>query len=621
MLHTHLSQFLTFFILLLGLVPLVGVQAVGLNQEVPGNAQLSSAPTGTPTPLGTPTPTGTPAPPHHASSFRPFDAVLLDDFNRGTNSDIGGSWTGSKSGYSIVTNQLVVGSAADTALDIFWNTSFGADQEASITFVTIDPNAVETGLLLKAQTNSAGADLIEVSYNAAPNHSHVEVWTHDNGTWVRHGGDILVSFAPGDKFSARANAYGQVEVYKNDVFVAMREITSWSYYANDGYIGLFNFNAGNMVLDDFGGGSLAAYPSPTPMSTPCYDPQTCDPVASYPANWVCDIPGCSDEPWVGAVIAWPSWSAYPNNARTGTLSRTVHERDSDEILYPYMGPWANGCEVTAVLGTAVIIEWQRGTDTWTETKLEVGESHTITLVDPQDNAMIEGPNNIYDQFRVSLSNCTPQDIFSTPTPTPSPLPTSMITMGETTILPSSHPGNLKDTISAQQATLSDRASLQSISLYVNNPAGQLRLGLYGDIGNYPGNLIKESPSFPSVAGWNTYNFPSPHVTLDSGNYWLAFLPEDNNLTLPFENTGTTHFYPHLFGNMLNPFPNLEASGTFHYSIYATFIINDPTNIALKTLAATPLDFSETLLRMTVLFLIATAVLFGMAKKPKLQNPE
>ena len=61
------------------------------------------------------------------------------------------------------------------------------------------------------------------------------------------------------------------------------------------------------------------------------------------------------------------------------------------MLYPYMGSWATGCQVTAVSGIALIIEWQRGTDVWRRTYLQPGQSHIIASISPEDGAMIEGP--------------------------------------------------------------------------------------------------------------------------------------------------------------------------------------------------------------------------------------
>ena len=150
-----------------------------------------------------------------------------------------------------------------------------------------------------------------------------------------------------------------------------------------------------------------ATPTATPTAAACTDPTACNPVLAIPAKWSCNTSGCTDHDWGGSVITWPSWSAYGSNARTGSNSRTVYSLQ-DEPLYPYMGSWASGCQVTAVTGIVLIIEWQRGTDVWREIHLKPGESHTITLSSPEDGAMIESPDS--SVFSVSLANCTPQQL-------------------------------------------------------------------------------------------------------------------------------------------------------------------------------------------------------------------
>jgi hypothetical protein len=131
-------------------------------------------------------------------------------------------------------------------------------------------------------------------------------------------------------------------------------------------------------------------------------------IHSIAANWRCNLPGCTSEDWGGAVINWPSWAAYSTNARSGDNSRTVYSLNG-EVLYPYMGSWANGCEVTAKSGTVLIIEWQRGTDVWRGTYLAKGESYTIHLTSPENGAMIETYNS-GPAFSVELNNCTPHTL-------------------------------------------------------------------------------------------------------------------------------------------------------------------------------------------------------------------
>ena len=127
---------------------------------------------------------------------------------------------------------------------------------------------------------------------------------------------------------------------------------------------------------------------------------------SIHATWKCTQPGCTDGDWYGEVINWPSWAAYHTNSRTGPNSRGVFD-DSGTALYPYMGSWAEGCRVTAHSGVVLIIEWERGTDVWRETRVYPGQTHTITLHPPEDGAMIETVDN-EPAFSASLENCDPQ---------------------------------------------------------------------------------------------------------------------------------------------------------------------------------------------------------------------
>lgn len=133
-----------------------------------------------------------------------------------------------------------------------------------------------------------------------------------------------------------------------------------------------------------------------------------DAIQAVAALWECNIPECTGAPWTGAVIDWPAWAAYHDNARAGDQSRSVFAEDGTP-LHPYMGAWADGCDVTAVSGTVLIIEWQRGTDTWRETLLQPGQSHVIELVAPEDGAMIETLDGMSD-FSVKLDSCTPQPL-------------------------------------------------------------------------------------------------------------------------------------------------------------------------------------------------------------------
>ena len=187
---------------------------------------------------------------------------LLDSFNR-ANGPIGQSWSGATTGYSIINNRLDVagGGAA------FWSAnSFGANQEAYITLSTIDQNAEEINLILKAQSQTQWqSGSLVIWYD--PVNRNVSVWTYGSGGWTQWGANIAVTLINGDRLGARASANGQVEVYRNSTLLGTRDLSSWTYSAGGGYIGLWMINGGNAVVDDFGGGQIGATPNPTATST------------------------------------------------------------------------------------------------------------------------------------------------------------------------------------------------------------------------------------------------------------------------------------------------------------------------------------------------------------------
>jgi len=195
--------------------------------------------------------------------------------------------------------------------------------------------------------------------------------------------------------------------------------------------------------------------TPTATIVACTDPSACNPVSSIDAHWRCNIPNCAAPDWVGSVINWPSWAAYASNARSGSNSRTVYSIDG-EILYPYMGAWADGCQITVVSGTALIIEWKRGTDVWRQTPLSPGETYTISLTAPEDGAMIE-TFDYYPPFSVVLENCTPEEVPVTPTTTTTPAATP------TASPPTATPPACADPAACSSATATSEAVTWSCS--------------------------------------------------------------------------------------------------------------------------------------------------------------
>jgi hypothetical protein len=173
---------------------------------------------------------------------------ILDNFNR-ANGALGSNWGGATSGYSVRNNTLDAGNAGA----LYWNNSFGPDQEVYVTLSEINANAEEINLLLKGQ-GTGECNVLEILYK--PSAGIVQIWTCHGPGWIQHGSDLSVAFQAGDQFGARAKADGTVEVYKNGALVSTVAVSnSWPYRANGGRIGVWVFNGPNVVLDDFGGGT------------------------------------------------------------------------------------------------------------------------------------------------------------------------------------------------------------------------------------------------------------------------------------------------------------------------------------------------------------------------------
>src|SRR5208337_5301953 len=110
-----------------------------------------------------------------------------------------------------------------------------------------------------------------------------------------------------------------------------------------------------------------------------------------------------------------------------------------------------------------------------------------------------------------------------------------VTMGDTTVEPGPDSGNA-NLLVAQQATLAQLATIQSLSFYVVTASGNLVLGVYDSTGpsGGPGHLVAQTAGFATATGWNT----KPTTTnpqMGAGTYWLAYLPKNNALVFRKQN--------------------------------------------------------------------------------------
>ena len=171
--------------------------------------------------------------------------------------------------------------------------------------------------------------------------------------------------------------------------------------------------------------------------------------------------------------------------------------------------------------------------------------------------------NVHWSLYATLSNTTP-----TPTATPTPTP-GMIDIGETTVLSTDDNGN-GNLLVAQQATLPVTSVLQSMSFYVKNAAGRLRLGVYdaSGPGGGPGNKVAETAEISPVNGWNRAT-TSPTV-LARGTYWLAYFPSSNSLAFVMNPNGTGgRLYSLPYGPLPSKFSTTPSGTQSHWSFYAT----------------------------------------------------
>ncbi|HVP10013.1 MAG TPA: DUF4038 domain-containing protein [Phycisphaerae bacterium] len=148
-----------------------------------------------------------------------------------------------------------------------------------------------------------------------------------------------------------------------------------------------------------------------------------------------------------------------------------------------------------------------------------------------------------------------------------------IRIGETTVFSGNDSGN-GNLLVVQDATLSQTATIQSLSFYVNAASGNLRLGIYdaSGPGGGPGGLRAQTNAFAPVVGWNTGNVVTP-VSLPPANYWLAYLPSSSDLNFAANySIGSYKYATFAFGPMPSTFPAIAGQGTTHWSLYATLTL-------------------------------------------------
>jgi hypothetical protein len=171
---------------------------------------------------------------------------------------------------------------------------------------------------------------------------------------------------------------------------------------------------------------------------------------------------------------------------------------------------------------------------------------------------------------------------------------SSIQFGETRVLSTDDYGNA-NTLLAQSASLPQSGTLQSLSFYVSQAAGKLRLGLYDDNGpnGGPGTKLAETAEITPIAGWNKADVTSA-VNLPSGIYWLAYLPSDNNLHFVKASDSSSSArinVGYVYGALPATFTTTPTSSASHWSFYATVGISGSSSAPTVSLTANPSSVS------------------------------
>ena len=139
---------------------------------------------------------------------------------------------------------------------------------------------------------------------------------------------------------------------------------------------------------------------------------------------------------------------------------------------------------------------------------------------------------------------------------------------------------------AQPATLSQTATIQSLSFYITTASGNLRLGIYDATGpgGGPGAKKAETASITPTTGWNTVNVITP-VSLPAGTYWLTYLASSSSLGFKAERTGgNSRLYPFPFGSMPTTFPG-PGTSVWRWSLYATLTLGTGTAVTASATAS------------------------------------
>jgi uncharacterized repeat protein (TIGR01451 family) len=186
--------------------------------------------------------------------------ALLDNFNRGNATNLGGNW--SQPNNNIRLNNNNANENTGTTGFAYWNgttaggPTYGTNQGAAMTFVNgtiVGSGGNANSLILKATGGTATAPSSYIRVRLTSNSVVVETTTNSGGSFTNRGtlNNANSTFGNGTTLTAVANVDGSVDVWNGAAFVGRVTGTT---FTDTGRIGMMLIN--NARVDNFSGGTL-----------------------------------------------------------------------------------------------------------------------------------------------------------------------------------------------------------------------------------------------------------------------------------------------------------------------------------------------------------------------------
>jgi len=194
-----------------------------------------------------------------------------------------------------------------------------------------------------------------------------------------------------------------------------------------------------------------------------------------------------------------------------------------------------------------------------------GTVTSVALSMPTEFSVSSSPITSSGTIAITKANQTAAAIYAGPS--------KNLTLGNVNVEATDDSGHAGYLL-ASYYTLAQNATIISMSFYVNTAVGDVRLGIYSDLGGIPDTLKAQTTSFTPLVGWNTIPV-TVAANLTAGNYWLAFMVQSNGIHFPTNSSGGVS---KSYGVPFADFPGLwdsssNSTASNSWSIKANLVIS------------------------------------------------